>query len=236
MMDFAACLDRVDWPGCAEQLDQHGYALTGTVLRAGECRDLISMFDDGWRYRSVIDMRRHRFGSGMYKYFAAPLPDTVETMRRTLYPPLARIANEWAARLRLSEQYPPTLGDFLERCHSAGQRKPTPLIFRYEQNDFNALHQDIYGDVRFPFQVLTVLSRANADFEGGEFLLVTQIPRAQSVGEAVSPARGQLLIFPNARRPMRGSRGWYAANVRHGVSPVRRGIRHTLGVIFHDAR
>ena len=235
MSNLVRRLDRVDWTACTEQLDQRGYALTGDVLAAAECRDFIRMFDDESRFRSVIDMRRHRFGSGTYKYFAAPLPDSVQTLRQTLYPPLARIANEWTTRLDAPERFPAELDAFLARCHRAGQHKPTPLLFRYEEDDFNTLHQDVYGEVSFPFQVLTVLSRPE-DFDGGEFLLVTQIPRAQSVGEAISLKRGQLLIFPNAKRPIHGTRGWYAANVRHGVSAVRRGVRHTLGVIFHDAR
>jgi hypothetical protein len=227
---------RLPWPELTAALDEHGYALTRPVLTAGECRELVAGFDDDARYRSVVDMGRFRFGSGLYKYFADPLPPIVAALREDLYPPLADVADDWAERLRSPDRFPQTLGDFLDRCHAAGQCRPTPLVFRYEEGDHNRLHQDVYGEVRFPFQVLVLLDRPDVDFTGGEFLLVTQPPRAQSIGEAIRPGRGQLLIFPNERRPVRGTRGWYAANVRHGVSPVRSGTRHTLGVIFHDAR
>jgi hypothetical protein len=226
---------RLDWGGIETQLDDRGYALSREVLTAGERRELVAGFDDDRRYRSVVDMRRHRFGSGVYKYFDAPLPAIVGELREQLYPPLARIANVWAERLRGADRYPDELTEFLDRCRAAGQARPTPLIFRYGEGDYNRLHQDVYGAVRFPFQVLIVLSRPDRDFTGGEFLLVTQPPRAQSIAEAIRPQPGQLLIFPNERRPMTSSRGWYGANVRHGVSPVHSGTRHALGVIFHDA-
>jgi uncharacterized protein len=225
----------LDWQELASALDESGYAVTPRILTAGECRDLARLFDDDDRFRSVIDMRRHRFGSGIYKYFDNPLPAPVQELREELYEPLARIANEWATRIDSGEQFPRTLAGFLELCRKRGQSRPTPLIFRYGEGDFNALHQDVYGAVGFPFQVLTVLSRPGRDFTGGEFLLVTQRPRAQSVGEAIALDQGRLLIFPNQVRPMEGTRGHYKANVRHGVSRVRSGTRHTLGVIFHDA-
>ena len=226
---------RIDWAEVTAQLDAHGYAVTAPVVSAADCRELVAGFDDESRYRSVVDMSRHRFGSGVYKYFAAPLPPVVAELRERLYAGLAPIANEWAARLGGDEHFPPALGEFLDRCHAAGQSRPTPLVFRYGEGDHNRLHQDVYGDVRFPLQVVTALDRPDVDFTGGEFLLVTQPPRAQSLGEAIRTERGRLVIFPNARRPMTGARGWYGANVRHGVSPVRSGTRHTLGVIFHDA-
>ena len=228
-------IEKLDWEDLRESLDGRGYAVTPKVLQAGECNDLIGLFDDDGRYRSVIDMRRHRFGSGVYKYVDNPLPAAVRQLRQAFYRPLAGVANEWAERLGSGETFPATLDEFLEICHRKGQRRPTPLIFRYDEGDFNTLHQDVYGEVGFPFQVLTVLSRPEQDFSGGEFLLVTQQPRAQSIGEVIQLDRGQMLIFPNQQRPMEGKRGYYRANVRHGVSRVRDGTRHTLGLIFHDA-
>lgn len=201
---------------------------------AGEATELIGLFEDG-SFRSVIDMRRHRYGSGVYKYFDYPLPEPVQELREAFYRPLAEQANAWAERLAEDERFPAELDDFLERCHDRGQERPTPLIFRYDAGDFNTLHQDVYGEVGFPFQVLTVLSRPGADFSGGEFLLVTQQPRAQSIGEVVQLERGEMLIFTNQRRPVAGARGDYRVKVRHGVSRVRSGTRHTLGLIFHDA-
>jgi uncharacterized protein len=228
----------LDWAGFGAELrasiDEHGYAVTPQVLEATECDELIALYGEDERYRKVIDMRRHNYGSGVYKYFDYPLPDRVQALREACYEPLAGIANEWAQRLG-GERFPDTLGEFLARCHQQGQHRPTPLIFRYDEGDYNALHQDVYGAVGFPFQVLIVLSRPGHDFTGGEFMLVTQRPRAQSIGEVIGVERGQALIFPNRLRPIRSTRGHSRANVRHGVSRVRSGTRHTLGIIFHDA-
>jgi len=231
---LAERIDRLDWTALRRSLDDHGYAVTPKVLSAAECRELTALFDDDANFRAVIDMRRHRYGSGVYKYLSNPLPESIQLLRQRLYEQLADVANDWAHRLG-DKAFPPTLAEFLEVCHRHEQRRPTPLLFRYEEGDFNNLHQDVYGTVGYPFQVLTVLSRPGHDFTGGEFLLVTQQPRAQSIGEAVPLQRGHLLIFPNRIRPLRGARGYYRANVRHGVSRVRSGTRHTLGVIFHDA-
>lgn len=235
MGELTERIENLNWEDLRESIDERGYAVTPEVLRAGECNDLIGLFDDDARYRSMIDMRRHRFGSGVYKYFDNPLPAPVRQLREAFYKPLAGVANEWAERLGSGETFPGTLDEFLEICHDRGQRRPTPLIFRYDEGDFNTLHQDVYGQVGFPFQVLTVLSRPGRDFTGGEFLLVTQQPRAQSVGEVVQLDRGQMLIFPNQQRPVEGKRGYYRVGVRHGVSRIREGTRHTLGLIFHDA-
>jgi hypothetical protein len=234
MGELADRIEALDWDRLRAGLDERGYAVAPKVLRAGEANDLIELFDAG-RFRSVIDMRRHRFGSGVYKYFDYPLPKPVQELREAFYRPLAEQANAWAERLGEEERFPAKLGEFLKLCHEAGQERPTPLIFRYEEGDFNTLHQDVYGEVGFPFQVLTVLSRPGADFTGGEFLLVTQQPRAQSIGEVIQLERGEMLIFTNQRRPVAGTRGDYRVNVRHGVSRVRSGTRHTLGLIFHDA-
>jgi hypothetical protein len=234
MGKLADRIEALDWDRLRSELDERGYAVAPKVLLAGEANELIELFEDG-SFRSVIDMRRHRFGSGVYKYFDYPLPEPVQQLREAFYRPLAEQANAWAERLAEEERFPAELHDFLKRCHDGGQERPTPLIFRYDAGDFNTLHQDVYGEVGFPFQVLTVLSRPGADFTGGEFLLVTQQPRAQSIGEVVELDRGEMLIFTNQRRPVAGARGDYRVNVRHGVSRVRSGTRHTLGLIFHDA-
>jgi uncharacterized protein len=235
MGELTERIENLDWDRLRGTLDERGYAVTPRVLNAGECNDLIGLFHEDHRYRSIIDMRRHRFGSGVYKYFDNPLPGPVDELRQAFYEPLAGIANEWSERLGGADAFPGTLDEFLALCHRKGQERPTPLIFRYDEGDFNTLHQDVYGEVGFPLQVLTVLSRPGQDFSGGEFLLVTQQPRAQSIGEVVELDRGQMLIFPNQRRPVEGKRGHYTVNVRHGVSRVRSGTRHTLGLIFHDA-
>jgi len=228
-------INNLDWKQLRQALDDDGYVVTPKILTAADCRGLIALFDDDRHFRATIEMRRHGYGSGIYKYFRNPLPGPIQQLRQALYRQLADIANDWANRLDSEQTFPATLADFLDICHQHGQHRPTPLLFRYQQGDFNTLHQDTYGRVGFPFQVLTVLSRPGHDFTGGEFLLVTQKPRAQSIGEAVTLERGQLLIFPNQTRPLGGRRGHYRANVRHGVSRVRSGTRHTLGVIFHDA-
>jgi uncharacterized protein len=233
--NIAGRVEELDWSLIYRDLDEHGYALTPRILSEDECEEVKSLFGEEERFRSVIDMRRVRFGSGVYKYFDNPLPETVQGLREAFYPPLSKVANDWARKLRIEEEFPGTLPEFLEHCHEAGQIHPTPLILRYEEGDYNALHQDVYGEVGFPLQVLTVLSRREEDYTGGESLLVTQRPGAQSVGEAITPEQGEVLIFPNKHRPVKGKRGHYRVNVRHGVSPLRSGERHALGVIFHDA-
>jgi hypothetical protein len=227
-------IGELDWATLARDLDSNGYARTGTVLTTDECKQLASRYDDDAQFRSVIDMQRHNFGSGEYKYFDNPLPAPVDELRHALYEPLADVANEWATRLRADSHFPATLDEFLAVCHRAGQTRPTPLLLHYRAGDYNALHQDVYGELGFPFQVLSVLTPADA-YDGGEVLLVTQRPRAQSVGEAITPQQGELLVFPNRYRPVRGTRGDYRVQVRHGVSRLRRGERLTLGIIFHDA-
>jgi len=224
----------LDWPSLTAQLDDQGFAQTPPVYTAADCRELAASFNDG-RFRSTIDMRRYRFGEGEYKYFDAPLPALIDGARHALYPPLAELANEWAHRLGEPTDFPADLDAFLERCHRAGQRRPTPLILRYREGGHNTLHQDIYGDVAFPVQAVTVLDRPGADFEGGEFVLLEQRPRAQSRAHVIELQRGAFLIFSTRHRPVRGTRGYYRANMRHGVATVRSGQRTTLGVIFHDA-
>jgi hypothetical protein len=224
----------LDWPELIARIDEDGFVQTPRVYTAGECRELAASFEDG-RFRSTIDMRRYRFGEGAYKYFDAPLPELIDEARYELYSPLAGLANEWAQRLGEPADYPDDLDAFLDRCHRAGQQRSTPLILRYGAGGHNTLHQDIYGDVAFPLQAVTVLDRPGQDFEGGQFVLLEQRPRAQSRAHVVELQRGAFVIFATRHRPVQGSRGYYRANMRHGVATVTSGQRTTLGVIFHDA-
>jgi len=234
-MTIAERLARLDWAALEARLWERGWASAPDVLTREECDGLVHAYADDARFRSRVDMERHRFGVGDYKYFARPLPSLVEQLRVEAYPRLAGIANRWAEALGSSERFPATLDAFLARCAKAGQTKPTPLLLHYEAGGYNCLHQDVYGAVGFPLQIVGFLSRPGADYEGGEFLLVEQRPRAQSVGEAIMGRQGEVLAFTNRIRPTRGARGFYRVNVRHGVSRVRSGTRYTLGVIFHDA-
>ena len=234
-MTIAERLARLDWPALEAGLWERGWASAPGVLTREECDRLIRAYADDARFRSRVDMERHRFGVGDYKYFARPLPPLVEQLRVAAYPRLAGVANAWAEALGSRERFPAALEAFLARCAKAGQTKPTPLLLHYEAGGYNCLHQDVYGSVGFPFQIVGFLSRPGEDYEGGEFLLVEQRPRAQSAGEAIVGRQGELLVFANRIRPARGARGFYRVNVRHGVSRVRRGTRYTLGVIFHDA-
>ena len=231
-----ARLAALDWPRLEADLWGRGYAQTDPVLTLEECCELVALYSDDRRFRSRIDMARHRFGEGDYKYFAEPLPGVVQALRSQAYPRLAAIANRWNDALGIPDRYPATLHSFLAHCKSRGQTRPTPLLLHYEKDGYNCLHQDLYGEVAFPFQLLGFLSRPGEDYEGGEFLLVEQRPRAQSAAEVVPGAQGGLVFFTTRIRPVRGGRGYYRANVRHGVSRVRRGTRYTLGVIFHDAK
>jgi len=229
-------LERIDWTAAAASLEARGYARLPGLLGARECTGLIRLWEKEDRFRSQVDMERHGFGRGVYRYLAAPLPEPVASLRELLYPPLALIANRWQQRLGLAERFPGKLGDFLHRCGQAGQQQPTPLLLRYQAGDFNRLHQDRYGAVAFPLQVAILLSHPAVEFEGGEFLLVEQRPRLQARGTAVALARGEGLIFPNQTRPVDGRRGVSRLQVRHGVSELQWGLRMTLGLIFHDAR
>ncbi len=225
----------LDWRALEEALDAQGFA-RAPLLDATECRDTAALYADDRRFRSRIDMAPHRFGVGEYKYFAYPLPRLVQSLRSGLYRRLAPVANRFAERLRTQRQHPPTLREYLDACHAAGQKRPTPLLLRYGAGGYNCLHQDRYGDVMFPLQVTIFLSRPGVDYDGGAFLLVEQRPRAQSRGEAIVPAQGEMLIFPSAFRPLATKRGFARAPVRHGVATITRGHRTTLGIIFHDAR
>jgi hypothetical protein len=230
-------LARLDWGAIERSLGQWGYAKTPAVLSPSECAELIDLYGDAARFRSTVDMARYKFGVGEYRYFAAPLPPLVEALRRHAYPPLAVIANRWEAALSKTPiVHPSTLDGQLALCRRHGQTKPTPLMLRYEAGGYNCLHQDIYGDVVFPLQLTCFLSRRGVDYTGGDFLLVEQRPRAQSRGEAIATEQGEIVIFATRYRPVEGVRGVYRGAMRHGVSRIISGSRHTLGVIFHDAR
>jgi len=226
----------VDWARVAAELDERGHARIPTLLDPPECRGLAALYPRDERFRSTVDMQQHRFGRGEYRYFARPLPPLVEALRRSLYPPLARVANAWQARLGDDVRYERSLAGFLRRCREAGQSRPTPLLLRYRTDGFNCLHRDLYGSVAFPLQVTVLLSQPGSDFSGGEFLLLEQRPRQQSQGEAIALHQGEAIVFPTRERPVAGARGVYRAQLRHGVSRLHRGERIALGIIFHDAR
>ena len=226
----------LDWRDIAARLDADGYAIIDAMLSPDECASLAATYDADDRFRSRVVMARHGYGSGEYKYFAYPLPETVAGLRTALYPRLATIANRWNETMGMDARYPDDHAAFLERCHRAGQTKPTPLILRYGAGDYNCLHQDLYGDHVFPLQAAFLLSAPGRDFTGGEFVLTEQRPRMQSRAEVVPLTQGDGVIFPVRQRPVQGTRGSYRVTLRHGVSRVRSGHRHTLGIIFHDAK
>jgi hypothetical protein len=225
----------VDWRDVASSLDERGYATTAALLTTEQCRGLAALYDRDEAFRSRVVMQAHGFGRGEYRYLRYPLPGPVEALRQAIYPRLAPIANRWRERLREQGRFPPALAAYLKECHAAGQKRPTPLILKYEAGDYNCLHQDLYGDLVFPLQLTVLLSAPDDDFTGGEFLLVEQRPRAQSKGEVVPFRQGQAVIFPVHHRPVEGTRGPYRVTMRHGVSRLRSGRRFTLGIIFHDA-
>jgi len=228
--------ESVDWPVVTAQLDSRGCAVLPRLLQPALCRELAGLYGEEHRFRSRILMSRHGFGRGEYRYFAYPLPAPIGELRAALYPPLAAVANEWSRRLEEEQRFPATLEAFLERCHAAGQTQPTPLLLQYGADDYNCLHQDLYGEWVFPLQATVLLSRPGEDFTGGEFVLTEQRPRRQSRVEVVPLEQGDAVLFPVRHRPLRGTRGDYRVSIRHGVSRLRSGRRHALGVIFHDAR
>jgi hypothetical protein len=224
-----------DGPGVAAQLDAQGWAVLPALLSAAACRELAGLYRDAHRFRSRIVMDRYGFGRGEYQYFAYPLPPIVAALRAGLYAHLAPIANAWSLRLAGQARYPPTLEEFLASCHAAGQVKPTPLLLQYGPQDYNCLHQDLYGQWVFPLQLTVLLSQPGRDFTGGEFVLTEQRPRRQSRVEVVPLDQGDAVVFAVHHKPVRGPRGDYRVNLRHGVSRVRSGHRHTLGILIHDA-
>ena len=235
-MDINSRVDACTWSSISDHLNAYGGALLENLLTAGECEAIARLYADDRLFRSHIIMARHGFGRGEYKYFTYPLPDIVADLRTTLYRRLAPIANRWNASMGIAVRYPDAHADFIARCHKAGQTRPTPLLLQYGEGDFNALHQDLYGEHIFPLQVAILLSEPETDFTGGEFVLTEQRPRMQSRAEVVPLRRGDGVVFAVHNRPVRGTRGIYRVNLRHGVSRPRFGHRHTVGVIFHDAK
>ena len=234
---IAQRIDALDWKGATESLLERGYAVTSPILTASECAALVTLYGEEHRFRSHIIMEGYRFGIGDYKYFANPLPEIVAELRTSTYPQLAAVANHWAEALGDdAPRYPRDHVAFLKMCHKAGQTKPTPLMLHYEAGGYNCLHQDLYGEISFPLQMVFLLGQQGRDWEGGEFILVEQQPRAQSKGQVVVADCGQAILFTTRYRPVKGSRGYYRVNLRHGVSRVHGGTRYTLGIIFHDAK
>ena len=219
----------------ADHLWADGYAPLGKLLNAGECRALRTLYGDESHFRKHIDMARYRFGEGTYRYLAYPLPEKIAMLREELYATLAPIADEWMKALGLDAKFPPSLKSFLALCKKHGQTRPTPLILRYEEGGYNCLHQDLYGEIVFPFQIVIGLSDPEKNYEGGELLLIEQRPRAQSIGHALKLGLGEAVVITTRYRPVKGTRGYYRANLRHGVSRITEGERYTLGIIFHDA-
>jgi uncharacterized protein len=238
-MNLAAAFyeQEVDWKKARSHLDECGFAWLHGVLSEGTCKEIAAYYADDGLFRSRIEMSRYAFGQGEYKYFDYPLPRVIDQLRSSIYPELVPLANEWIDRFGNKQpHYPKTLADFTRQCHRAGQKRATPLLLKYGSGDFNCLHQDLYGELAFPFQVTFFLSQRGKDFEGGEFVLAEQRPRRQSRVEVLSPNQGDAVIFAVHHRPVRGANGYYRANLRHGVSTVRSGNRRTLGIIFHDAK
>ena len=233
---IASRIDAIDWQTALSELDERGSTVIQGLLDTGHCDDIASQYASESLYRSRVVMARHNFGRGEYKYFRYPLPDPVQRLRSALYPHLAPLANQWNARMGIEVQYPATHEAFLARCHHAGQTRPTPLLLKYGPGDYNCLHQDLYGEHVFPLQVAILLSEPGRDFSGGEFVLTEQRPRMQSRVEVVPLRQGDAVIFAVNQRPVAGSRGSYRVTMRHGVSRMRHGQRHTLGIIFHDAQ
>jgi hypothetical protein len=234
-MDIKQRLTQVDWQSAAGSLNEKGYALSPNILTAAECSALVNGYDDTELYRKTVDMDRHKFGSGEYKYFRYPLPGIIQELRENIYPQIAPIANGWMNALKIEKQFPEDLNELLELCHNHGQVKPTPLILQYGARGYNAMHQDLYGELFFPMQAVVLLSEPGEDFTGGEFVLLEQRPRAQSKAIVLTPRKGDLLIFTTNFRPVKGSSSYHRVNIKHGVSELTGGNRYTLGVIFHDA-
>jgi uncharacterized protein len=234
--DHGSRIDALDWSQIASDLDAQGCAVLKELLSPDQCRGLAALYPDDAPFRSRIVMGRHGFGRGEYKYFSYPLPDLIAALRPVLYARLVATANRWNPAMGIEITYPAQHGSFLKRCHDAGQVRPTPLLLQYEAGDYNCLHQDLYGEHVFPLQVAFLLSEPGRDFEGGEFVLTEQRPRMQSRAEVVPLSQGDAVVFAVHHRPVQGTRGAYRVNMRHGVSRIRSGRRHTLGVIFHDAK
>jgi hypothetical protein len=224
-----------DWETLSNDLNAHGCTVLQKLLSPEECRQIAALYQEEEHFRSHVHMARHGFGKGEYRYFKYPLPDVLQGLRAALYPYLACIANDWNARMGADRRYPDRHSEFLKQCHEVGQTRPTPLLLQYVPGDFNCLHQDLYGDLAFPLQVAILLSEPGRDFAGGEFVVTEQRPRMQSRAEVVPLSQGDAVVFAVHNRPVQGTKGTYRVNLRHGVSRVRAGMRHTVGIIFHDA-
>jgi len=234
-MTVSKKINSINWQVVVNDMHTKGYAVLPDFLSVEQCKTLQEQFDVSQGYRKTVIMERYRFGLGAYKYWDYPLPGLVQTLRERLYPHLVPIANLWMKRLRIERHFPDTYAALQAQCHAAGQTKPTPLILSYGQGGFNTLHQDLYGEVYFPIQAACFLSQLGTDYEGGEFVLTQQVPRAQSKAIVLKPQQGDILLFTTNFRPVKGTRGYYRATMRHGVSEVLRGERYTMGIIFHDA-
>ncbi|CAI8811188.1 2OG-Fe(II) oxygenase [Chryseobacterium sp. IT-36CA2] len=235
MKDIIQKIENTDWQHLTETMHKNGYAVISNLLSDNECEQLKSDYDHSALFRKTVVMARHRFGLGEYKYFNYPLPEIIQTIRANIYPHLASIANSWFNALHIDTQFPLNHQEFLQQCHLNGQQKATVLILKYKEGGFNTLHQDLYGDVYFPIQIVLMLSEPDHDFTGGEFVLTQQIPRAQSKAIVLKPKKGDVLIFTTQFKPEKGTKGYYRVNMKHGISEVKEGSRYALGIIFHDA-
>jgi hypothetical protein len=233
--DAGTRVDTQDWSTLTREMNDYGCALTGPIVSPEDCARLAALYDEPAHFRSTINMERYRFGRGEYRYFARPFPAIIDRLRHTFYPHLVAIARDWAEKLGNDAPWPDTLAAWLDRCHAAGQTKPTSILLRYREGDWNALHRDLYGDMVFPLQVVIGLNEPGVDYTGGEFMMLEQRPRAQSRGIARTLEQGHGLIFTTLERPVDSKRGWAKGPMRHGVNEVRSGMRHTLGLVFHDA-
>ncbi len=229
-------LKQFDQAEVRSSLDRQGFARLRAVLTPSQCDFIRALYDQENLFRSTINMERYRFGKGEYKYLSYPLPYLIESMRGEFYPLLVPIANDWMEKLQLEFRYPDDHQEFLSLCHENGQRRPTPLILRYTTDGYNTLHQDLYGEIYFPFQVVVMLTRPEVDYAGGDLVFVEQLPRAQSKARVLNPAQGDAVVFTTNFRPVKGARGFYRAKMKHGVSEVISGVRYTMGIIFHDAK
>ncbi len=228
-------LNAVDWENVTNTLNEKGYVILPKIISDNTCNELIKNYDQPDKYRKTVVMERYRFGLGEYKYFNYPLPETVQTIRESIYPRLVRTANNWMHILKIEKTFPSTLNKLIESCHANGQLKPTPLILKYGKGGFNTLHQDLYGEIYFPFQSVLFLNEPEDDYTGGEFVMSQQTPRTQSKAIVLRPKKADLLIFTTNFRPIKGKKGYFRANMKHGVSELNTGKRYTLGIIFHDA-
>ena len=234
-MDIQQRIDLLNWDGITEDMNANGYASAPKVLTAKECDEFISQYNNQALYRKTINMERYRFGLGEYKYYQYPLPGLIQQLREGIYPKLAPIANNWMRVLNIDQHFPESLTQLLELCHAQSQTRPTPLILKYGKGGYNTLHQDLYGEVYFPMQVVLFLNEPDEDYKGGEFVMIEQRPRAQSKAIVLKPGKGDMLIFTTNFRPVKGSKGYYRVNMKHGVSELAEGKRYTAGIIFHDA-